>query len=207
MLEARPCVAGLRINTRSHCRRAATHGAPSYDKGPLNFRCSGADIISDTAGIFLEILIEQTGEHRCLHIVLCRIVPCVSWIEQSRWNALARLWNHKVEHRHRTILHFIEFSFQCCGDHGSCIRQFHSVTHPVCTTRPACVDQPYMHVMLLHFFTQQLRIFTGMQWHEWCTETSAERGLSTPPSKTACASTRRPRASGRKPDDAHPRCP
>ena len=30
MLEARPCVAGLRRNTRSDCRRAATHGAPSY---------------------------------------------------------------------------------------------------------------------------------------------------------------------------------
>jgi hypothetical protein len=30
MLEARPCVAGLRRTTRSDCRRAATHGAPSY---------------------------------------------------------------------------------------------------------------------------------------------------------------------------------
>jgi hypothetical protein len=30
MMEARPCVAGLRRNTRSDCRRAATHGAPSY---------------------------------------------------------------------------------------------------------------------------------------------------------------------------------
>ena len=30
MLEARPCVAGLRGITRSDCWRAATHGAPSY---------------------------------------------------------------------------------------------------------------------------------------------------------------------------------
>jgi hypothetical protein len=30
MLEARPCVAGLRKITRSDCRRAATHGAPSF---------------------------------------------------------------------------------------------------------------------------------------------------------------------------------
>jgi hypothetical protein len=29
MMEARPCVAGLRRNTRSDCRRAATQGAPS----------------------------------------------------------------------------------------------------------------------------------------------------------------------------------
>jgi hypothetical protein len=30
MLEARPCVAGLRRTTRSDCRRAATHSAPSF---------------------------------------------------------------------------------------------------------------------------------------------------------------------------------
>ena len=55
--------------------------------------------------------------------------------------------------------------------------QFHSLTHTVRTSCPPGIHHPHIHFMLLHFFTEHLRIFSWMQWQEGRSETCAESRL------------------------------
>src|SRR5690606_37538272 len=102
------------------------------------------------------------------------VTPGVAWIEYFRRYAGTMHRDSEPEDLMCLVLHIRKLVFKHCGNKRTGIGKIHSLTYAVRPTGPTGIHKPDVHVGVVDFAGEHLRVSRGVEWHEGCTETCRE---------------------------------